>query len=139
MKLDQLIRLIDEFAFGKGSKNPGMQPSHLITMGGLNDMDMSIKTNKASISRLYSALKRQFPNSKLSFCLIPMDKSKFSEKRVKTIEDLNNEIKSFCEKNSVNCIKTLPSKDFEVDPADPIHWTPDCANKTFEHVIKHLN
>ena len=139
MKIDQLIRLIDDFAYGPDSNNPGMQPSHVITMAGINDMYMSKTTNKVNISRLYSALKRQFPNSKISFCLVPMIKTAFTDKQYETIQDLNREIQSFCDKNALNCIPKLPKEDFETDPADPIHWTPACANKTFEHIMNHLN
>ena len=139
MKLQQFLRLIDEFAFGKGSKNPGMQPSHIVAMGGINDMDLSKQTNKTSISNIHSALKRQFPNSKISFCQVPMDEPKFSPNQVETIRQLNEDIAYYCKNHSINCIPTLPKEDFEVDPADYIHWTPDCANKTFKHVMKHLN
>ena len=139
MKLDHLIKIIDAFAYGPKSLNPGMQPAHVITMCGLNDMNLGKGTNKVNISKLYSALKKQFPNSKLSLCQLPMEREAFSAQQVDTIRELNNEIQSFCDTHSIQCIPRIDRSEFEVDPADPIHWTPTCANKTIEHILAHLN
>ena len=139
MKFDHLIKMLDSFKFGPESQTPGMQPAHVVFMAGLNDMRLSKCTNKTNISRLYSAARKQFPNSKISFCQVPMKKNKFTNTECETIDDLNCEIKIFCERHKVNCIPKIPFSDFEVDPADPIHWTPKCADKTIKHIFDNLN
>ena len=97
LKINQLTKLVDAFQYGPNSQRPGMQPTHVSTMVGICDMDMSPKTNKIAISNLYSALKRQFPNSKLHFCQVPMKKELFSAKQRGTIDEFNRDLKLFCE------------------------------------------
>ena len=139
MKFDHLIKMLDSFKFGPESRTPGMQPADVVIMAGLYDMKLSKCTNKSNISRLYSAARKQFPNSRISFCQVPMKKDKFTKEQCGTIDDLNREIKIFCEKHEANCIPKIPLTDFEVDPADPIHWTPTCADKTIKHIFDNLN
>ena len=140
MKLGQLAKVLDDYQYGPTSRYPGIQPTNVILMAGLNDMKLSKITNKTNISRVYSAARRQFPESKISFCLVPIMKGKFSTSDYATIADLNNEIEIFCRNHTkVQYIPRIAIKEFDVDPADPIHWTPECADKTIKHILKHLN
>ena len=137
LKFDHLNKLLEGFKYGKKSKRPGMQPAHLTIMAGINDMNLQFRTLKSSVSRTYFAAKRQFPDSKISFCLVPMNKPKFTLKQCQTIDGLNKEIESFCKSHKIKCIPKISN--FEVDPADPIHWTPTCADNTINHILGHLN
>ena len=143
MKFGHLQKMLDNFKFGPNSRNPGIKPTHVTIMVGINDMDRCKSTNKFDVSKIYTAAKTQFSESKISFCQVPMKRYVFTQTQCNTIDDLNEEIVKFCNRNSptqpIQCIPTIPVGDFEVDPADPIHWTPSCADKTIKHILNHLN
>ena len=141
LKLDTLLKILKAFKYGKSCENPGQKPAHLIIMAGINDMRLCRSTNKQNICKIYQAAKDAFPDTKISFCQIPMSQSDkhFSDLERDIIDDLNREIAAFCENKHLNCIPKLNEEDFEVDPEDHIHWTPTCADKTIKHIFDHLN
>ena len=135
LKLGQLERMLNNFQHGNTSNNPGMKPAHVIIMAGICDMNLKFRTNKGNISKIYSAINRQFTGCKVSFCQIPMKENLFTHEQSKSIRDLNEAIQHFC-KDEHNCIPVI--EDFEVDPAEPIHWTPKCADRIIKHIFDHL-
>ena len=138
LKLDLLLKLLQNFKFGPKSSNPGVQPSQVIFSVGLNDRDLSDSTNGVNLKKVFNEAKRQFPNSKIGFCLIPFD-SNLPVKQRETLDNLNAAIQELCEKENLNCIPRVPRNKFSTTLKDPIHWTENCANAIIEHTLAHLN
>ena len=138
LKLDLLLRLLQNFKFGPKSDNPGRTPSQVVFSVGINDKELKDSTNEINIRKVMNEARRQFPGSKISFCLISFDK-KLSSNHKKTLDNLNDAIKALCDKEELNCIPKVAERKFETVSKDPIHWTENCANATIEHIITHLN
>ena len=135
MTLHQLHLVLEGYKYGPNSKHPGMQPVDLFIMCGLNNMKINPNTNRTYINRVYSAARKQFPDTNIHFCQVPMKRGRFSNDEWDTISDLNREIKRLCDNNNARCISKIKEAEFDVDPADPIHWT-RCADKVMSHILK---
>lgn len=140
LKLDLLLKLLQNFKYGAKSGNPGIQPSHVGFVVGLNDRGLSAATNEVNLKKVFKEAKRQFPNSKISFYAIPFD-SRLKKEWIAGIEKLNDVAKTICAKEGFNFIEKIPRAAFATCRMDKshIHWSEDCANATIEHIRSHLN
>ena len=139
LKLDHLVKMLYDFKYGKSCANPGLKPTHLVMMVGLNDMELARMTNKQNISKIHSAAKLAFPGTKVSFCQVPMKKNLFQPELVTRIDELNEDIATYCNRHELNCIPRINKEDFEVQENLIRHWTPPCGDKTIQHIFDHLN
>ena len=142
LNLYTLFRIVQAFKYGPGSDNPGVKPSHVIFSVGINDRGSAEDTNKINIRKVANEAKRQFPGSKISFCLVPFEQNKFTLDEKTTLNKLNDEIKSLCNNKKeefLNCIDRISPKQFSTARNDKIHWTENCANAIIEHILNNLN
>ena len=139
LKLDQLLRLLQGFKYGSGSQNPGLKPSKVVLMVGLNDRGLSPNTNETNMKKVVSEATRVFPGSKIHILLNAFSNTlSFNEKQ--TLKKLNEVITLSCSnKEDVDFIPPIPQSKFEIARGDNIHWTERCANATIDHVFHHLN
>ena len=137
LNLWRLLILLQNFNHGIKSSNPGVQPSRIIFVVGINDRNQAVSSNGINLNKVFNEAKKQFPNSKITFYSIPYDQNLGSES-IEKIKKLNEAIEKLCKKD---CIPKIPIKKFATCPKDKdhIHWTEDCANATLEHIFAHLN
>ena len=141
LKLNSLLRIIDNFQYGVDSKHPGQKPSHVVISVGLNDRRLAAATNSVNMDKIIRSAKKQFPGSQISVYQVPCAENLLSAGEINTIHDLNVAIAKKCDENSVNCIPKLSGDLFEIDSHDTsgIHWSAKCANATMEHILASLN
>ena len=108
MKFDHQLKMLDAFKFGPKSHFPGMKPTHVTIMAGLNDMDLAKCTNRSKISRTYSAAKKQFPESQISFCQVPMQKNMFTKPQCETKMTLIAKSKASAISTTSNAFRKYP-------------------------------
>lgn len=138
INLLKMVRLFENFKFGKNSNNPGRSPKHVVLSVGLNDKGCKPFTNEVSLNRLLSRVKQEFPGSKISLYQQPFDR-RLDKNEIATLEALNDAFRTKCEAQGHNCIPALPKSQFKVIDNDKIHWTEECANMTIQHIFDNLN
>ncbi len=139
LTLSLLLKLLQGFKYGASSDNPGLKPSKIVVVAGLNDRGYSPSSNEVSMKKVISELARHFPGSQILIL-----KNRYSDRlrahEQQTIGLLNDFITTYSRKKSgVDAIPPIDLKKFEVNHTDNIHWTEPCANYTLNHIFRHLN
>lgn len=135
LKLHQLLQLLKGFKYGSGSTNPGLKPSKIVIVAGINDRTLSCSTNETTMKKVVNEAKRTFPGSKILVSQQRFD-PKLPQKERDTISKLNDVVRSI---SGIKCIPPLPLAKFKTIERDNIHWTAECANATIEHIFSCLN
>ena len=139
LKLQSLIKLLENFKFGPKSQNPGRIPSHVVLSVGINDRGLSPNTTNVTVQKVINKAKAEFPGSKISFYQIPFD-TRMTEEEKSNLESLNNAIESHGRAKGCNVIPALPKQKFSLaKQTDLVHWSENCANATIDHFFEHLN
>ena len=138
-KLDHLLRLLQGFKYGPGSKDPGLKPSKVVIVAGLNDRTNAQSTNETNLKKVLNKLAECFPGSKI-LVLQHRFSSDLVLREQSTILKLNEAIALSCsKKEGIDFIPPIPLEKFQVSSNDHIHWLPNCANFTLQHIFQHLN
>ena len=137
LKLQSLLQLIQQFQYRPGSKDgvrKPHKPKHIILAAGINDRGLAKSTNSVNLKKIVQAAKEKFKDSKISLYMNRYS-PELNPKEREALKDLNSEIEKQCEAQGLNLIAPVPTKSFEVNPNDHIHWSEKCANLTITHMI----
>ena len=117
------------------NENPGTKPEKVVFMVGQHDTSMQASSFHSNLGAIKPLLMNQFGGSQIYFCQVN------TPDKEPHILACNKTLDEFCKKQQPHWtfVQCLPDDIFETDPADPTHWTPECAQKAASLIFNRLN
>ena len=138
LKLDHLLKLLQRFKHGSDSQNPGMKPSRVVFVVGVNDRGLAHSTNDLNMKKVINEASKVFQGSNI-LILQNQFSDRLSREEKDVLRKLNETITFLSNKKAIDFIPPLDKKKFQSTWHDNIHWTERCANLTIDHIFQFLN
>ena len=119
----------------------GINPSHVVIVPSVHNKSYSAKSLATNIQNVCTLLTKNFPGAKqIYFAHTEMKSGIFSASEESAIKSMNQKMTDLSNnRENISVIPQINADDFEVDPSQPLHWTPRCAEKIVKNIFENLN